>query len=168
MVIDSLMTNVTDLTLCAGKCDEDVTCQYFTYNEMSRECSFYEYVEEWGVSSFATTFGKLEEYCALEGTFNNTRTPTLSPTTDTPTATDAPTATPTATPTDVSDGDTKIFIVVIIEEWCTPVTLMLLIVYLIVCCGVCFFVCFTSPNEEEDFYQLYAIVPDSIEYSIEY
>jgi hypothetical protein len=154
-VIGHLMTNVTELVVCAGKCDEDVTCQYFTYNEMSRECSFYDYVKEWGVSSFATTFAKVEEFCALESTFNNTRSPTSSPT-------DTPTSAPT-------EGDRGInLVLILIEGWCTSLTTTLIMVYILVCCGVCTFVCCTPVLEDEQMYQLYALVPDSIEYSIEF
>lgn len=149
-VIPSVIKNVTVITNCAEACDTDLTCQYFTYNEMSKECLFYNLVESWGISSFATTFEKTEEFCAWESTINNTRAPTGTPTAA-PTAGD-PTVSPTV-------GSTRIGI--------SLITMVLVCVYATVCCLV--FVCllFTDPRDDED--GLYfLVIPETLTYEIEF
>lgn len=147
-VVLPVIDNVTVITRCAEICDTDVTCNYFTYNEMSKECLFYDFVQTWGVSSFATTFEKTEEYCALESTINNTRAPTSSPTPE-PTSNTRP-------PTLIDNPSIGVSVVFVV----------LISVYASVCCFVFLCVCCTKQRDEEGLYFL--VVPETLTYEIEF
>lgn len=163
-----LAMNVSGVFECSDRCNQDASCKTFDYNAEDLTCGFYSHVVQVGSSDFYTRYVKNDPECATTRTI--TDSPTSSPTSS-PTAAPSgtPTTSPTGTPTSAPTVDRDInIIIIIIEEWCTSFTLMIVIVYIVVCCGVCMFVCLTPPRDDEPMYQWYAIVPDSIEYSVEF
>lgn len=141
------ISNVTEVGECSSRCDNYGTCRIFDYNSETSECLMYRAVTAWVIDEFHTGYVKNDPYCVeqLPPTGSPTSTPTTAPT-SAPT-TDQPTAPIT----------------------CTPVILSLIIVYSSVACLLCLCLCCVPARHDDVLYvDLYAIVPDSITYTIEF